>query len=569
MDTSVYMNVFIFTMFSIFITVLSLKIPTVSLDFRNWIFKEREWENGGIVYQRVFKVKHWKIIIPELSDYAQPIFQKKRIASYDKDYLYKYLIESCRAELTHWGIIFSSILFVFWSSFPQTVAIILFAFVMNLPFVIIQRYNRPRIICFLANSDRRMEGATGKSLCSEERGPISILFISAEETGHGHKSITKALQQQITNINPNIHVSIIDGFSLGNWMMRASSRMYNPLVVNMPVLWGLLYRTGNYSMWPINALVSKIIKNNLIKHLEEIRPDVIIPVHGVFVGSVLNILEKENLDTPVIPFIADLDNITSLWADKRAKYTLCPSMESRQMMLSLGIEEDKLKLVDFPVRNDFCDISPTAPKAGKILADEGVSILLINGSQGSWRILKMVRSLLKHINCRITVIAGNNSFLKKYLEKNLSLYIGKRVHIYGFTKDIKGHMFAADILVIRASPNVLMEAVTLCKPVIIVGALKGQEEKNPEFVVRHNLGVYCRDIKKLPNILLDLLAHNGEKLKEIYDNQVKFRNPQAAREIAEFIISDGCQAAGFYTLSSESNGNVRHATGKSNANLKA
>lgn len=562
METTIYMNVFIFILFSIINTVLSLKIPAVFLGFKKWLFKERAWEEGGIVYQRVFKVKNWKNKSPELSDIIKTIFTRKRIEIYDKDYLHKYLIESCRAELTHWGIIFSSFLFVLWSSVPRTSVMIIIALVLNLPYVIIQRYNRPRIINLLAYSGRKRASQFGKSsLSAQHRNPVSILFISADKTGYGHKSITEALQQQMTELNPDAHISIIDGFSLGKWMLRVSSRLYNPLAVNMPALWGILYRTGNHSTRLINAFLSRDIKNKLVKCLKEVQPDVIVPVHGAFVGSILNILEQEKLDIPVIPFIADLDNVAGLWADKRATYTLCPSVESKQTMLSLGIAEDKLRLVDFPVRKEFRDTASPAPKEGINWA-EGASILLINGSQGSWQTMKMVRSLLKYSNCRISIMAGNNSSLKKYLENKLSLYIGDRVQIYGFTKDIKKHMLAADILVVRASPNVLMEAVNLCKPIIVVGALKGQEEKNPEFVVRHNLGVYCKDIKMLPHMVLELLSQNGKKLKKIQENQTGFRNPHAAREIAEFIIDSGCQAAGFYTLSSESDEDKLHAVEK-------
>lgn len=552
MATTIYNNVLIFVLLSVVNTILSLQVPSAFLDFRNWLFKERAWEDGGSIYQRVFKVKRWKDKSPELSDFIATIFPRKRIPSFDKEYLHKYLLESCRAELTHWGIILSSFLFALWCSLPQTAAIILIALALNLPFVIIQRYNRPRIITFLASKGRKSDGAIGKnSLPGQDRNPVRILIISADKTGYGHKSITEAIQQQMTELNPQVHVSAIDGFSLGKGMLRLSSRLYNPLAVNMPALWSIIYRTGNHTVRLANAFVAKDIKKQLLKCLKEVRPDLIVPVHGVFVGSVLNILQKEKIDIPVIPLIADLDNVASLWADKRSKYTLCPSLESKQIMLSLGIAEEKLRLVDFPVRQDFSDFPPAVPKEGSLLAEEGASILLINGSQGSWRILRMARALLQNSNCRISIIAGNNSSLKKYLEKKLALYPGGRVQIHGFTRDIKKHMLAADILVVRASPNVLMEAVNLGKPVIVVGALKGQEEKNPEFVLRHNLGVNCTDIQSLPNLVLELLSQNGKKLKEISASQIRFRNPQAAREIAEFIISSGNQATGLSVLSSE------------------
>lgn len=557
MESTFPNNVFVFILLSILNTVLSLKVPPVFLDYRKGLYKERKWEDGGNVYQRLFKVKRWKDTLPELSDFIKTIFPRKRIVSYDKDDLQKYLLESCRAELTHWGIILSSFLFGLWNNLARTAVMVLIALGLNLPYVIIQRYNRPRIIKLLAFSERKRRAVPGKSsLSMDEHRFRRILFISADDTGHGHKSIIDALQKQIIKLDPNVQVSVVDGFSLGEKMLHAASSLYNPLVVNMPALWGVFYRIGNRSVKLINAFVAKHIKKKLIKLLYELDPDVIVSVHGVFVGSVLNVLEKKRLNIPVIPFIADLDNVSSLWADKRSACTLCPSAESKQTMLSLGIPEEKLRLVGFPVREEFCDSVPAAPGEEKVLAEEGMSILLINGSQGSRQTLKMALSLLEYDNCHISILAGNNTPLKKYLERELQPYLGNRVRIYGFTKDVKKHMLEADLLVVRASPNVLMEAVNLCKPVIVTGALKGQEEKNPDFVVRHCLGVFCKDIQKLSNTLIELSAQNGKKLQEIYAGQLRFRNPRAAREIAELIIGVDFAAAEYGALTFEADEDI-------------
>ncbi|SHH87732.1 UDP-N-acetylglucosamine:LPS N-acetylglucosamine transferase [Sporobacter termitidis DSM 10068] len=560
-------NVLVFILFSIVNTILSLKVPPKLLDYRRWLYKAKKWEANGTVYQRIFKVKRWKDALPELSDFIKTIFPRKRIAAFDKNHMQKYLLESCRAELTHWGIILSSFLFGIWNDFIKTALMVLLAIGLNLPYVIIQRYNRPRLIKFIAYSDEKKANENKIGGMSTKDGNMSsILFISADDTGHGHKSITQALRQQIVKLNPNIQVSIVDGFSLGKKIMRVISKLYNPLIVSVPALWGLIYRAGNHSVRLINAFVSKNIKSNLIRCLEEIRPDVIIPVHGVYVGSILNILEKEKINIPVIPFIADFDNVSSLWADKRAEYTLCPSAESKKTMLSLGIPEDKLQLVDFPVREAFCDPSPAAPREGRILAENGAAILLISGSQGSWRTFKMAKALLKGSNCHISVIAGNNVSLKKYLEKKLSLYIGSRIQVYGFTKDIKKRMLEADILIVRASPNVVMEAVTLCKPIIVVGALKGQEEKNPEYIVKYNLGTICENIKELPMVVSELLSQNGKKLKDIYDSQIRFRNLHAAQDIVEFVTRNGRKTAGGRARRSESGEDTFCVMEKSNAN---
>jgi len=561
MEATLSDNVFVFILLSVVNTFFSLRLPEFILDYKNWLYQERKWEDGGKVYQRIFKVKNWKNELPELSDFLKPIFPRKHITAFDEKHIQKYLLESCRAELTHWGIILSSFLFGIWSGFLETLFMIFLALGLNLPYVIIQRYNRPRIIRFLENSkgnrvkNNQKKGKNrmdmdktsgcppykGKTTAADHEQGGNIVFLSAEDTGQGHKSITKALVEQAHKRYPEVKITVIDGFSLGGKFMDLMGRLYNPIIVNFPALWGFFYWVANRHPRIINAFVTKSIEKELIRRLKEIRPEMIVPVHAVFIGAVLNVLKRENINIPVIPLIADLDNVSSMWADERSAYTLCPSVESKRTMLSLGIPEEKLQLVDFPVREDFCEPFPAAPRESDQIAKNGVSVLLVNGSQGSKRNMSIIRNILDRSNCRISILAGSKVSLKERLEKEFGDTPGHRVQIHGFTKDMKRYMTEADILIVRGSPNVVMEAVNLCKPIIVVDALRGQEEKNPEYVQHHNLGVVCMDPQKVPDVISDLLAQNGKKLREIYDRQLTFRNIRAAQEIVEFIVKHGCK----------------------------
>lgn len=138
-------NMFIFMLFSAVISYVSAKMPKRLFYYNRWVFREMKWESDGQIYQRLFKVKIWKKFVPELSDFIKCIFPKKYIKVYNTAYLSNYLIESCRAEFTHWNIIMSSFLFSLWNDTFYTIIMIMVAVVLNLPYIIIQRYNRPRI----------------------------------------------------------------------------------------------------------------------------------------------------------------------------------------------------------------------------------------------------------------------------------------------------------------------------------------------------------------------------------------------------------------------------------------
>ena len=138
-------NFLAFIINSIFCTYLGQKLPARLCSINNWLFKERRWERGGNFYERVFKVKLRKTLLPEVGDFVRSVFAKKHLWYFTREYLTKYLMESCRAELTHWIIIFSTFFFSLWNTIAATLDVFWFSVVLNMPYIIIQRYNRPRI----------------------------------------------------------------------------------------------------------------------------------------------------------------------------------------------------------------------------------------------------------------------------------------------------------------------------------------------------------------------------------------------------------------------------------------
>jgi glycosyl-4,4'-diaponeurosporenoate acyltransferase len=157
LQKSLIINLIIFVLFTIEVSYLSNKFPDKVYSYKRWIFKERKWEENGQVYHRILKVNYWKNRLPELGDFLKGVFPKKQIKEYSQKYLQIYLIESCKAELTHWGIILSSCLFLFWCDLKTSAIIVIIAVVLNLPYVAILRYNRPRIVKLIRSIKARQD----------------------------------------------------------------------------------------------------------------------------------------------------------------------------------------------------------------------------------------------------------------------------------------------------------------------------------------------------------------------------------------------------------------------------
>lgn len=365
-----------------------------------------------------------------------------------------------------------------------------------------------------------------------------ILFVSSHNTGHGHKSITEALREQLYGMDPSVKIEDIDGFILSGKVNGFMSKLYDRFVVNVPLAWKYYYRLGNVFPGVANRYMTKSIKNGLVKLIEQHDPELIVSVHPCFVSPVEDVLEDMGRDIPVVSLVADLDNVSRMWADNRTCCTVCPTVNAQRTMVKYGVPEERTIVTGFPIRDRFNHYQPEDGAAyfQKISGSGRLTFLIMNGSQGRGIVTNIARELLENFDCKVVILAGNNIKLKETVENSLR-HFGERVEVCGFKKNVEHYMAEADILILRASPNVLMEAVNLCKPTVITGALTGQEEKNPEYAVNNNLGVVCKKVGKLTDTINKMLQDNGKQIDGIYRSQIEYRQPDAAKKIAEILLS--------------------------------
>jgi glycosyl-4,4'-diaponeurosporenoate acyltransferase len=132
------------------IAYLCLRLPPSAFDAGQWLFRTRKWERGGTVYERLFRVKRWKELLPSGGVVFPGSFSMKRIASRQRECLERWVQETCRAELTHWIALACSGLFFLWNPPALGFAMVVYAVVVNLPCILVQRYNRPHFMTALA-----------------------------------------------------------------------------------------------------------------------------------------------------------------------------------------------------------------------------------------------------------------------------------------------------------------------------------------------------------------------------------------------------------------------------------
>lgn len=123
-------------------------LPDWFYDCENIIFRPRRIEREGEIYSSLFGIKKWKDKLPECGEFFKfnPFNKKKLQRMKDPDYFRRFILETCRAEMTHLIPIAMYPLCLFWNDYPASLYMLIFVLVTNLPFLIIQRYNRIRLM---------------------------------------------------------------------------------------------------------------------------------------------------------------------------------------------------------------------------------------------------------------------------------------------------------------------------------------------------------------------------------------------------------------------------------------
>ncbi len=122
------------------------RLPDRRLDHDTALTRARGFEQGGRFYERRLRIVRWKDRLPEAGDLFRDGYDKRVVTRAD---LPRYVIETRRAEYTHWAIMAAAPLFLLWNPIFLWWAMVAYAVIANLPCLVIQRYNRARVLRIL------------------------------------------------------------------------------------------------------------------------------------------------------------------------------------------------------------------------------------------------------------------------------------------------------------------------------------------------------------------------------------------------------------------------------------
>ncbi len=116
-----------------------------SFDPQSWLYRQRVWERDGKTYKSLLKIKKWKRLLPDGVAVFKGGLRRKHLEQADAAYVQTHILETCRAEFTHWVILLFAFIFFVWNDWWIGLIMVAYGLAANMPCIIAQRYNRMRL----------------------------------------------------------------------------------------------------------------------------------------------------------------------------------------------------------------------------------------------------------------------------------------------------------------------------------------------------------------------------------------------------------------------------------------
>jgi 1,2-diacylglycerol 3-beta-galactosyltransferase len=394
----------------------------------------------------------------------------------------------------------------------------------------------------------------------------TILFLIAD-TGAGHRSAANAIRNALILIAQKeqeewlaqqhmateeqmvgepaplgYRIEIVDVFEeYSRFPLRETVKLYGPAIRYRPKLYGRVYHLSNTAQRfaAMETVSTPLIRNGLLRLITSVKPDVIVSVHPLLNHVMIRALQTVDIHIPFITVVTDLVSAHHAWFAQGADAYIVPTEYASDVALQQGIEPEHVHILGMPIDPKFTQAPESKLELQRKLGLEtGLPVvLLVGGGEGAMGLRSAVHAISQaRLSVQLLIITGRNKRLYVQLQRERSsLHLPARV--FGFVQNMPEMMHASDVIVTKAGPGTICEALACNLPIILSGYVPGQEEGNVTYVEQNNVGILAYDSVELINILRRLLKPGSDLLRQELENAKRISCPRASFDIANCILS--------------------------------
>lgn len=375
-----------------------------------------------------------------------------------------------------------------------------------------------------------------------------FLFLPSA-TGGGHIRASRAVAGELER--QGAEIVIVDALKdYAPWPFSTVPDGYSRMLFWGGIVYGWVFKLLDHPrlLAPIHRLLWPWLRHSARRLLRENKADVIIVSHPLPVYAIAR-AAKEAGGPPVVGLTVDLVIGHALNVSPDVDCYLVATKSVCAQLRDRGVRT-KIHETGLPVAREFEDISDTPRHTLRRelkLKQEIPVILLMTGGVGWGDIDDLLNEMLSSKTAmQIVVVAGGNESLRDHL---LKIFGETEIRILGYVEDIHKWMRAADVLVTKAGPNTIAEALVLGIPQILTHAIPVQETPNINWILEAEAGIWAPApsdcVDAITKILTD--ATLAESLRR---NALRIARPDAAKNAAN-LLSQIAEAASPFVSENE------------------
>jgi 1,2-diacylglycerol 3-beta-galactosyltransferase len=245
-------------------------------------------------------------------------------------------------------------------------------------------------------------------------------------------------------------------------------------------------------------------------------------------------------DVPVITVITDLVDVHAGWACRDVDAVVIPSPGGLDRCRRAGIPAHRCHQLGLPVDLAFARPFPDDEERRVLrrrlgLAEDRFTALVCSGADGSGGLPVRARAIAgAGLRVGLAVICGRNRRASQRLE-GLRDGEGRPVPVLGFVDNMADWMRAADVVVTKAGPGTITEALCSGLPMLLTWYIPGQERGNLEWVVDIGAGRYVPRTPELVDAIAELSVPGSPGLAAMRAAVAGAARPEATERIAALI----------------------------------
>ena len=333
------------------------------------------------------------------------------------------------------------------------------------------------------------------------------VFFATIAAGGGHVATAKAMAEGLETHFPGRFQTTISDYMLDLGLARQDAQHKASWAWMLAHPWSARYGQRVLDTLPnltnrYHRLALDAFARRAAAHLNDLNPALVVANHAFTSVALTRAQRRYGLKVPVLTFTTEVLDVSALWAEPAAERFAVPSAAALGDLEHLGVPASKVDLIGYPVQQACLQAPSKKAARAELLLDDRLTCLVSLGGEGvGQNTERVVQTLLEHpLAPQIVVMTGRNGALKTQLDKL------ENVRALGFTGRMAEYLAACDVVVGKAGPASVTEALAVGRGVLVSSYAGLNEAKLVRFLEQKALGAYVPSREQLSQKLTEFAA---------------------------------------------------------------